>query len=95
MPRQLLHQARETESKVIDILPGLEHEVVPLLAQLVNRCLLGVVKADTCGGNGIPGVFVSRLVCQGSHHLRQNKGKESVQHQLVLMELGVTKLDSI
>jgi hypothetical protein len=50
------------ESKVIDVLPELEREVVPLLVQLLHRHLLGVVEADTCGGDGIPGVLGSRLV---------------------------------
>jgi hypothetical protein len=57
MPCQLLHQVRETESKVIDVLPRPEREAVPLLAQLLHRRLLGAVEAYTRGGDGIPGTL--------------------------------------
>jgi hypothetical protein len=35
VPRQLLHQAGETESEVVDVLPRPEHDAVPLLAHLL------------------------------------------------------------
>jgi hypothetical protein len=44
--RQLLHQAGEAESKVVDILPWPEREAVPLLAQLLHRRLSDTIDAD-------------------------------------------------
>jgi hypothetical protein len=84
---QLLHQVGETESEVVDVLPGLEREAIPFLTQLLHRRLPGAVEADTRGSDGIPDVLGGRLVRQGGHHLRRNRGKESVQCQPVLMEL--------
>ena len=44
--RQLLQQAGETESKVIDVLPRPEGQVIPLLVQLLHDRLAGTVDAD-------------------------------------------------
>jgi hypothetical protein len=73
VPRQLLHQAKEMESEVINVLPGPEREAVPQLAQLLHRRLPGMIEADPCGGDGILGIIGARLVRQGGHHLQWNR----------------------
>jgi hypothetical protein len=44
--RQLLHQAGEAESEVVNVLPWPEREAVPLLAQLLHRRLSDAIVTD-------------------------------------------------
>jgi len=67
----LLLQCHEPESKLLDLLPRVEGEVVPLLAQPLQRgtadavdgvpCLLGreLVRERTCISGGTPAMMAS------------------------------------
>jgi hypothetical protein len=58
----LLLQSVETESKVINVLTWLEGQVLSLLTKCLQHGLAGVVAANACRSDGVPGFLDSPLL---------------------------------
>jgi hypothetical protein len=73
----------------------MEGEVLPLLAQSLQRGAANVVDADARRGDGVPGLLGGLLVREQRAHLRWYSGDDGLEHALVVVVWEVTVLDGI
>jgi hypothetical protein len=66
----LLLQRGQAKGEVLDLLPETEGEVLPLLAQSLQRGSADAVDADARCGDGVPRLLGRRLVREWGSHLR-------------------------
>nr|XP_015626263.1 uncharacterized protein LOC107280154 [Oryza sativa Japonica Group] len=91
----LLQKIVETEGKVINILTWLEGQVLPLLAECLQRGLAGAVAADACRSDSVPGLLGSPLLGKRELHLGRDCSDEGIQRPSIFVVVDVAVPDCL